>query len=314
LTTLHQLRCFLAAYESGSLTAAAARLGHAQPSVSEQVRLLERSLGASLFQRVGRGLIPTEAAHELRPHAEQALGAVAAGQQAVRSVNELEAGTIRFGVFGASRIYLAGAVVLEVLRRHPGVRVELVGRHTTDVLDQLRRGRLEAALVSLPVDDPSLEVHPLIRDELVYVSAHGERLAQPVTGPRLGDAPLALPWASWAEIDTTRSQLATMVEATGRTLQARVEVEDVETAIEVAESGEADTVLALGMIHLLADRVSPRLGWVPLRPKLFDRFAIVHRTGAVLSPATALMVEVVSDRMHAVALGADRLGRVRLPR
>lgn len=311
MTTLHQLRCFLAAYESGSLTAAAARLGHAQPSVSEQVRILERSLGARLFQRVGRGLIPTEAAHELRPHAEQALGAVTAGRQAVRSINELETGTIRFGVFGASRIYLSGAVVLEVLRRHPGVRVELVGRHTTDVLEQLRRGRLEAALVSLPVDDPNLEVHPLIRDELVYVSAHADRLSQPVTGPRLGEAPLALPWASWAEIDTTRSQLATMVEATGRTLQARVEVEDVETALEIAESGEADTVLALGMLHLLADRVSSRLGWVPLRPKLFDRFAIVHRTGAVLSPATALMVEVVSGRMHAVERGAERLGRVR---
>jgi DNA-binding transcriptional LysR family regulator len=314
LTTLHQLRCFLAAYESGSLTAAAARLGHAQPSVSEQVRILERSLGARLFQRVGRGLIPTEAAHELRPYAEQALGAVAAGGQAVRAVNELETGTIRFGVFGASRIYLSGAVVLEVLRRHPGVRVELVGRHTTDVLEQLRRGRLEAALVSLPVDDPNLEVHPLIRDELVYVSARAERIAQPVTGARLGEAPLALPWASWAEIDTTRSQLATIVEATGRTLQTRVEVEDVETALEIAESGEADTVLGLGMVHLLADRVSPRLGWVPLRPKLFDRFAIVHRTGAVLSPATTLMVEVVSARMQAVARGADRLGRVRTPR
>lgn len=313
MTTLHQLRCFLTAYESGSLTAAAARLGHAQPSVSEQVRILERSLGTRLFERVGRGLVPTEAAHELRPFAEQALGAVAAGRQAVRAVNELETGTVRFGVFGLSRIYLSGAVVLEVLRRHPGVRVELVGRHTTDVLDQLRRGRLEAALVSLPVDDPGLEVHPLIRDELVYVSADPARLAQPVTGVRLGDAPLALAWASWGELDTIRKQLATMVEATGRPLQARVDVEDVETALEVVASGEADTVVGLGMLHLLGSRVSSRVGWVPLRPKLFDRFAIAHRAGAVLSPATTLMVEVVSARMQEVATGATRLGRVRAP-
>jgi len=54
MTSIHQLRCFLATYELGSLTAAADELGYAQPSVSEQVRLLEKSLGASLFRRGNR--------------------------------------------------------------------------------------------------------------------------------------------------------------------------------------------------------------------------------------------------------------------
>ncbi|MEO5711715.1 MAG: LysR family transcriptional regulator, partial [Nocardioidaceae bacterium] len=58
MATIHQLRCFLATFELGSLTAAADELGYAQPSVSEQVRLLERSMGVSLFRRVGRGVIP----------------------------------------------------------------------------------------------------------------------------------------------------------------------------------------------------------------------------------------------------------------
>ena len=65
MITLHQLRCFLATYSLGSLTAAAAELGYAQPSVSEQVRLLEKSLNTQLFQRVGRGVVPTEAALDL---------------------------------------------------------------------------------------------------------------------------------------------------------------------------------------------------------------------------------------------------------
>ena len=56
MLSLHQLRCFLATYEHGSLTGAAEELGYAQPSVSEQVRLLERSVGSSLFRRVGRGV------------------------------------------------------------------------------------------------------------------------------------------------------------------------------------------------------------------------------------------------------------------
>ena len=299
LATIHQFRVFLAAYELGSLTAAAARLGYAQPTVSEQVRLLERSLGARLFERVGRGL-------------ERALVAADAAAGAVRSVNQLESGTIRFGVFGASRLYLGSSVVLELLRRHPGVRVELVGRHSTDVIDQLRRGRMEAAATALPVDDPTLEVHPVFNDELVYVSAHADRIAAPVTGARLGEAPLALAWASWVN-DPTRAAIATLVESAGGSLQARVEVEDLETTIELAASGEADTVVSLGVLAQLGERVPRRLGWAPVRPRQYDRFAIVHRRDAVLSPATQLMVELVTAQMQEVADGAKRLGRTRAP-
>lgn len=312
MASIHQLHCFLTAYELGSLTAAAGRLGYAQPSVSEQVRLLERSLGTQLFERVGRGLVPTEAAHALRPHAERALDAISQARAAVRSVNQLESGTIRFGVFGASRIYLGASVVLELLGRHPGVRVELVGRHSTDVVDQLRRGRLEAAATALPVDDPTLEIHPVFSDELVYVSSHADRVASPVTGARLGQAPLALAWASWAD-DPTRSALARVVESAGHTLQTRVEVEDVETTVDLAASGEADTVMGLGMLHLLGDRVPPNVGWTPIRPRIHDHFAIVHRRGAVLSPASQLMVELVTARLLSVRDGGVRLGRTRAP-
>ena len=75
----HQLRCFLATYEHGSLTAAAEELGYAQPSISEQIRALERSLGVQLFRRVGRGVVPTTVADTLRPHAERVLAAADGG-------------------------------------------------------------------------------------------------------------------------------------------------------------------------------------------------------------------------------------------
>ena len=53
MLSLHQLTCFLSVYEHGSLTRAAEELGYAQPSVSEQVRALEKTLGVQLFRRVG---------------------------------------------------------------------------------------------------------------------------------------------------------------------------------------------------------------------------------------------------------------------
>src|SRR6476661_3286994 len=120
--SLHQLTCFLATYEHGSLTAAAEELGYAQPSISEQVRALEKSLGVQLFRRVGRGVVPTTIADTLRPHAEATLAAA-------------------------------------------------------EVLDDLRRGRIEAALIAAPPTNEGLEVVPVARDELVYVSADPARTA-----------------------------------------------------------------------------------------------------------------------------------------
>src|ERR1041384_5506509 len=68
--TLQQLQYVLAAFERGSFSAAAEALHLAQPSLSQQVRRLEAELCVKLFERVRRGLVPTEAGRALRPHAE----------------------------------------------------------------------------------------------------------------------------------------------------------------------------------------------------------------------------------------------------
>ncbi len=162
MLSLHQLTCFLAAYEHGSLTAAADQLGYAQPSVSEQIRTLERSLGADLFTRVGRGVVPTATAESLRPHAERALAAVEEARRVAQSVTALETGTIRFGMFGTARLYAGAGLVADVLARHPGVRVELVGQNSTDVQEDLRRGRIEAAMIAVPsVSSEGMSVTPV---------------------------------------------------------------------------------------------------------------------------------------------------------
>ena len=184
--SLHQLRCFLATYEHGSLTAAAAELGYAQPSVSEQIRSLEKSVGSPLFRRVGRGVVPTTVADTLRPHAERTLAAADDTWRAVRSVTSLETGTIRFGMFGTARLYAGAGLVADVLAQYPGVRVELIGQNSTEVQDELRRGRLEAAMIAVPrVSSEGMSVTPVARDELVYISTDRDRIAAPVTAQQL---------------------------------------------------------------------------------------------------------------------------------
>jgi DNA-binding transcriptional LysR family regulator len=302
MLSLHQLRCFLATYELGSLTAAAERLGYAQPSVSEQIRALEKSLGATLFRRVGRGVVPTTVADSLRPHAEATIAAAEEARRAVQSVTALETGTIRFGMFGTARLYAGAALIADVLERHPGVRVELIGQNSSDVQEDLRRGRIEAAMIAVPtVRSEGLQVTPVARDELVYLSAEPDRIASPVTAQRLATASLVMPETTWREQDSTRTVLRQMLHETGRNPQTRIEVEDVETAVELVGMGLADTVIERGAAEQLLPRLAPNADWVRLRPRQYDTFAIVHRAGASLSAAAVLMIELATKRIQAIA-------------
>jgi DNA-binding transcriptional LysR family regulator len=310
LLSLHQLRCFVAAYELRSFTAAADELGYAQPSLSEQVRLLERSVGGLLFTRAGRGVVPTEAAEALRPHAERALAAAAEAARAVAAVQSLESGTVRFGIFGTARLYLGASLIADVLERHPGLRVELVGQNSTEVVEELRRGRLEAAMIALPVADEALSVTPVAREELVYVSADPDRLTSPATPKTLAEAPLVLAETTWRDRDPTRVVLARAAQQAGRSLQTRIEVEDVETAVELVGRGLADTVVPRGVLAELGPRLAPGAGAVSLRPRLHETIAVVHRRDAVLSPAVRLMVELAVERIRQVCepVGRSALG------
>jgi DNA-binding transcriptional LysR family regulator len=302
MLSLHQLRCFLATYEHGSLTAAADELGYAQPSVSEQVRALEKSLGVQLFRRVGRGVVPTTVADTLRPHAEKVLATVEEARQAVQSVKAFETGTIRFGMFGVARLYASAGLIADVLARYPGVRVELVGQNSTEVADDLRRGRLEAAMLAVSgVPSEGITITPVAREELVYISADASRLTTPVTARRLAEASLVMPETTWRSDDSTRILLRQMLHETGRNPQTRIEVEDVETAVELVGMGLADSVIPRGAAEQLIPRLAPGAGWVSLRPRQWDTFAIVHRTGAVLSPAARLMIELATARIQEIA-------------
>ena len=158
--TLQQLSYFLATAEHGSFSRAARELYLAQPSLSEQVRSLEAELGVELFARVGRGVVLTEAGRAFRPEAERVLAALAGAREAVAEVRELTGGTLSIGMFGTASGFLLSRLVADFRSRHPGVRLRLVGQNSSEVAENVRRGRLEAGLVVLPVDDEGLEIRP----------------------------------------------------------------------------------------------------------------------------------------------------------
>jgi DNA-binding transcriptional LysR family regulator len=299
--TLQQLEYFLAAYRHGSFSAAAEEMRMAQPSLSEQVRRLEAELGVELFARAGRGLTPTEAGEALRPHAERTLAAAEAARESVVAVRELRGGIATFGTWGTARYYPGTDIVAAFRRRHPDVRVRLIGQNSFEVVEAVRRGDIEAGMVALPIDDRGLDVQPIMRDEVVYASADARRLRRPMTIAALAEAPLILSDASWGTDDPTRRHLAQLAQQAGVTIEPQIDVEDVEAAMELAAEGLGDTIVARGMLLALGRRVPRRLGWVPFAEPLYDQFAFVSRRGARLSPASREFLRLARERLETLA-------------
>lgn len=294
---LQQLEYFLAAFDRGSFSAAAHELHLAQPSVSEQVRSLEAELGVELFTRVGRGLLPTEAGRELRPHAERVLHAVEAARESVVAVRELRGGTAAFGVWGHARFYPGMDMVAEFRNRHPNVRVRLLGLNSAEVVEALRNGELEAGLVALPIDDRGLDVRPVTRDEVVYVSTSRARLRGRIDIRRVAQAPLVLPDASYGAQDPTRRQLAELAQRAGVTIEPQIDVEDIESALELVADGHGDTVVSHGLLWNLGDRLPASVGWAPFAEPIYDTFAFAWRRGSQLSPAAREFLAIAEQSL-----------------
>ena len=293
--TLQQLTYFLAAAEHRSFSAAAEALAMAQPSLSEQIRRLEAELGVELFARGGRRLVLTEAGRAFLPHAERTLAAAAEATDAVREVRTVAAGTLTFGTFGNAPYAFTADLVESFRLRHPDVRVRLVGQNSIEVAEAVRDGRIEAGLVVLPIDDRSLDVRPVLRDELVYLSADPARTEQPVTIELLAQRPIILHDARFGWSDPVRRQLLERAQRAGVRLEPIIEVEYIEAAQELAARGLGD---AIGAQYLFKGRgFARKLHWVSFDPPLYDTLAFIHRRNAHLSPATREFIALAEKRI-----------------
>jgi DNA-binding transcriptional LysR family regulator len=305
LVSLQQIRCFCAAAELGSFSAAAEALRVSQPAVAEQIRKLERILGADLFVRAARGVFPTDAGHAFAEHATRSLQTLEDATASVGDFTSMRSGSVALGTFSAPSAWRLEELVESFLERHPGMTVRLVGRNSSIIADRVRRGELEAAVVLLPIEDEKLQVRPIVRDEVLYVTAGSERAQRPATIEQLASTPLVFYDAESADNDPIRRQLAERAQAHGVRLRPRVEVELIDLALRLVARGIGDTYLPSAYTH--APYFLEGLRTVPFSPALYDTFAIVTRPGGRLSAAVRELIAELETHMRAVAEEFDRL-------
>lgn len=175
---LHQLRYLRAVVRSGSVTAAAEAEFVAQPSVSKQLRLLERELGVPLFHRVGRKVVPTDAAIALADCADRVLDDLAATVAAISGPESVRGGMLRMCATETVTDHLLPPALTELKQRYPEchVRVEMLG--TDDAVAKVLADEADLAIVALPLADSRLDIHLLLEEEVLLAVPRGHRWAE----------------------------------------------------------------------------------------------------------------------------------------
>ena len=176
---LHQLEYVLAVAEEGSFTRAAARLHLAQPSLSRQIRLLERELGVLLFNR-GRGqalVTPTADGEALLPFMRRVLADVEATGAEARALTGMTRGSLSIGATPSLITQVLAPALVEFHTSHPGIELQVVEAGSRQLVRQLANGEVDLALVVLPITEPQVATTPLFDDPLVLAVAPDHPLA-----------------------------------------------------------------------------------------------------------------------------------------
>ncbi|MGK5530430.1 LysR family transcriptional regulator [Streptomyces sp. URMC 129] len=296
---LNLLRTFVAVHRAGSFTAAAHLLGLSQPTVTAQIRTLERRLGRELFERLPRGVAPSPYADELAARLTPPLDALTAAAGEGPGPGAAAPGPVHL----AGPAEVMGARVLPGLAELAGrgVRLRVTLGLTDPLLAELRAGRHDLVIASTRPRGRSLEAVPLMDEEFVLVAAPGwaRRIGAPRRVAEEGPAALdAVPLITYAEDLPIARRYWRYVFGQRLTRQAAVTVPDLRGVLAAVAAGAGFSVLPryLCLAELASGAVVPLHD--PEDPPLNTVF-LVQRPGAPANPHVALV------RDHLLRAGKD---------
>ncbi len=181
---LNHLAIFQAVALSGSISGGAQRLHVSQSAVSKQLGEFESALGLLLFDRLPRGVRPTEAGRLLLGYANRLFAIEAEAERALGDLKQLARGRIAIGASRTIGAYLLPRVLAEFRRRHPEVELSLQVENTQAIESKLIAGEIDIGFAEGTVNSEHLEYTVFAQDDLVLIAAP--------THPLVARAPLPL--------------------------------------------------------------------------------------------------------------------------
>ncbi|HVR51105.1 MAG TPA: LysR family transcriptional regulator [Pseudorhodoferax sp.] len=306
-----QIQYFLALVEDGSMTQAAKRLNVVQPTLSMQIAKLEEELGQQLFERKRQGMVPTTAGRLMYRLFLPILRNIDSARAQLVQRAEAVTGHVSLGLLAS----LAESVLPEVLLRfhaaYPQVEVTVSVGYTTNLIDWVSNGQLDAAVINKPRGKLSLVTEPLAEEDMLLVAGteSGPALPPHIRLARLVemDLDLVLPTPRHG----LRGVLDTAAQQEGVTLAPRFEVDVLGAIVRLVESSRFVTVLPRVLVQRAVNE--GRLRECPIQsPRIVRHVVRVSHPRRPLSAAAHALVDLVADEVRRVlSMDEGRHGALR---
>lgn len=167
--TLAQLRTFVTIAENKHFGAAAQKLNISQPSLSQALVALEQGLGLQLIERSTRRVIVTAAGERLLPYAKATLDAAEAFLANSRGASGTLAGPLAIGIIPTIAPYILPELLVSIREEYPDLELRVVEEQTDTLVQKLRDGQLDMAVLALPTDAPGITEEPLYKERFDVV-------------------------------------------------------------------------------------------------------------------------------------------------
>jgi DNA-binding transcriptional LysR family regulator len=239
------LRIFLAVLDTASVTRAADVAGLTPGAVSQQLRRLSKHLGAELFVRSGRSIVPTAEAQRLAVHARSILHQVRAAELEFARDAAGDTRPFHFATGATALIYRLGKPLRMIRKRFPANEVHVTVAATEEIVAGLLSRRFDLGLISMPVEEERLTVLPLFEEELLglrpthgHTASHGGRIVR-VQPADLANAPFLL----YPPRSNMRAIIDGFFDRIGIHPRITMEADDTEAIKRLVESGFGYSIL-----------------------------------------------------------------------
>ncbi|MGA7778343.1 MAG: LysR family transcriptional regulator [Paraburkholderia sp.] len=294
---LKQIQYFIALFEDGSVTRAAKRLNIVQPALSMQISKLETELKQALFERGPRGMTPTEAARRMyRLYTPIMRDIDHAREQLCRS-DVIITGRVALGMVSSE----AESVLPESLAKFntlfPQVEVSVADGFSAQLIDAVEAGRLDAAIINKPRGRLTLDVQPLIVEEMVFVTSavHGVDLHEPVDLAHPPEVELVLP----TRRNGLRGALDAALMAADIVIKPKFEIDLLSTIVQFVEQSSVATILPRIVVQRKVDEGTLRAHTIA-SPPISRHIIQVSHPKRPLGPAGEALIKIITDEIRRV--------------
>ncbi|MDQ0871857.1 LysR family cyn operon transcriptional activator [Paenibacillus sp. V4I3] len=232
------LEYFLAVCEELHFTKAAEKLGISQPTLSQQIRLLEHRVGSPLFQRIGKKIYITEAGEILHKHSRNIFHELDQAQAAINEIQGMQRGRLRIGCSGN---HLLTATIIAFHALYPKIELSVTELATEETKERLLSNQLDIGVVFLPDEDEQFHYIPLYNEQLRLVISDKHPLAQENT-IRLTDLS-QLPVAMLQKKFYVRQMMDDCCEQTGFEWKPAIELSTLESLLQMAKNNVGGAIL-----------------------------------------------------------------------